>query len=257
MMAGASNVNTIQSVDRAFQIVETIQQLEGATISEIAEAVDLSKSTVYRHLYTLGRRGYVVEDGAQYHVGLKFLDPAIHAKKRKRVYKLTEPKVEQLAENTGERAQFITHENGRGIHVHSAVGENGIQTESRVGRTVYLHATSVGKTILAHLPECRVEEIVDRHGLPRLTSNTITSMDGLFDELERVRERGYAFNRAERRKGMMAIGAPVFDPQDRILGGISVTGPRRRMEAEHESSLPDVLLDITDEVQLRLEYPQL
>jgi DNA-binding IclR family transcriptional regulator len=256
MSKATSDDNTIQSVDRTFRIVEIIQHHNGASLTEVADAVGLSKSTAYRHLYTLIQHGYVVREGDQYHVGLRFLDPAIHAKTRKQVYRITEPKVEQLAERTGERAQFITHENSRGIHIHSAVGENGIRTESRVGQRVYLHTTSVGKCILAYLPRSDVERIIDRQGLPKLTENTITTREELFANLERIRERGYGFNRAERRNGMMAIGAPILDPQDRVLGGISVTGPQRRMESEHREYLPDLLIDLADEIQLRLEYPQ-
>lgn len=246
----------VQAVDRTFRIVETVQRRSGAQLTELADELGIAKSTVHRHLRTLMKHGYVVKERDTYHVGLRFLDPAIHARDRKEIYRIVEPKVRELADETGERVQFIAEENGFGIHVHSEVGENGIQTESRVGKLVYLHATSVGKSILAHLPRDRVEGIIDRRGLPKVTENTITSREELHEALERVRERGYACNRAERRRGMMAIGVPVFDPHDRVLGGISVTGPIRRMESEHEEYLPNLLLDAADELRLRMEYPQ-
>lgn len=248
--------SAIQSVDRSFRIVEFIQERNGARIADLANEFDTAKSTIHRHLQTLNHHGYVVNEGGTYHVGLRFLDPAIHAKYRRDEYRLIEPKVELLAEETGERAQFIVEENGLGIHVHSEVGERGLLTESRVGKMVYLHATSVGKTVLANLPTERVEEILDQHGLPRLTENTITDRETLLAELETVRERGYALNEAERRRGMEAIGTVVKTPAGEILGGISVTGPIRRMKAEHEDQLPNVLIDIAEEIRLRLEYPQ-
>lgn len=248
--------STIQSVDRSLRIVEFIQSQEGARVAELAAEFDMAKSTVHRHLQTLKHHGYVVNEGGTYQVGLRFLDPAIHAKNRRDEYRLIEPKVELLAEETGERAQFITEENGLGIHVHSEVGERGLLTESRVGKMVYLHATSVGKAILANLTEERVGAIVDQHGLPRLTDDTIADLDTLRAELAEVRECGYAFNEAERRRGMMAIGTPVKMPSGEVLGGISVTGPIRRMKAEHEEYLPEMLLDHAEEIRLRLEYPQ-
>jgi DNA-binding IclR family transcriptional regulator len=164
--------------------------------------------------------------------------------------------VERLADETGERAQFITNENGLGIHIFSKVGENGIQSESRIGKLVYLHTTSVGKSILASLPREHVEKVLDRYGLPELTPNTITNRDELFKNLEEVRDRGYAMNKAERRNGMMAIGTVATKPDGSVIGGISVTGPQRRMQEEHMEYLPDLLLDIAEEIRLRLEYPQ-
>lgn len=245
----------INSVERAFQIVEVVQSLDGARLSELDAELDVAKSTIHRHLATLEDIGYLVCDDNEYRVGLRFLNPAIHARSRRPEYRFIEPKVEQLASETGERAQFIAEEHGRGIHVFSAVGEQGIQTESQVGKLVYLHATSVGKNILAHLPQQRVEAILDQHGLPKLTDNTITSRSALLEELDTVRERGYAYNRAERRDSLQAVGVPVKDPEGRILGGISVTGPHRRMESAH-GDLPERLLDITEEITIRLAYPQ-
>jgi len=245
----------IKSVERAFHIVETVKLLDGARLSDLDAELDVAKSTIHRHLATLEDIGYLVRDDDEYRIGLRFLNPAIHARSRRPEYRDIEPKVEQLATETGERAQFIAEEHGRGIHVFSAVGEQGIQTESRVGKLVYLHATSVGKNILAHLPRQRVEGILDQHGLPKLTDNTITSRSALFEELETVRKQGFAYNRAERRESLLAVGVPIKDPDGRILGGISVTGPRRRMESDHRD-LHDKLLDISEEITIRLAYPQ-
>lgn len=252
---GETERERIKSVKRAFNIVESIQERDGATLMELATEVDTAKSTIHRHLSTLQEQGYIVKEDNQYYIGLRFLNPAIYARNRRSEYQLIKPKIDQIAEETGERAQFITEEHGRGIHVFSSVGERGIQTESRVGKLVYLHATSAGKNILAHLPQERVMDILDRHGLPQLTENTITSRDTFLNELETVRERGYAFNLAERRENMQAVGVPVRDPNGEILGGISITGPRRRMESDY-SDIPDTLLDITEEITLRLTYPQ-
>jgi DNA-binding IclR family transcriptional regulator len=256
MIPDIDDDSRIKSVDRTFRIIEAIQEAEGARIADLADEFQMAKSTIHRHLKTLEQHGYVVNEGGTYQIGLRFLDPAIHARYRREEYRLIEPKVELLAHETGERAQFITEENGLGIHVHSEVGKSGILTESRVGKMVYLHATSVGKSILAKLPEQRVDEIIAQHGLPKLTDNTTTVPEELKRELERVRDRGYAFNKAERRQGMEAIGVPVTTPTGTVLGGISVTGPVRRMESEHEDYLPDMLLDIAEEIKLRLEYPQ-
>lgn len=247
---------TIQSVDRTFSIIEYIQQNNGASLLRLTDAFDISKSAIHYHLNTLMKYGWVVKDGDTYHIGLRFLDPAMHSRNQKSEYQLIRPRVVKLAEETGERAQFITEENGRGIHVYSELGENGIQSNSRVGKLVYLHATSAGKAILASMDKEEVESIIDAHGLPKMTGNTITTREKLLETLEETRERGYAFNRAERRNRLMAIGAPIKHPSGRVLGALSVTGPVRRMRDEHQDYLPDLLLDVTEETRLRLEYPQ-
>jgi len=103
---------------------------------------------------------------------------------------MAEDIVEQLAEQTEERAQFIVEEHGRGVYLHTATGNHAVQVNSRLGRVKSLHNSASGKAILPQLPEERVEEIVDRWGLEASTENTITDYDELLAELELVRDRG-------------------------------------------------------------------
>lgn len=251
-----SDKEEIQSLDRAFRLVGYIQNKNGVTLSKLNEHFDLSKSSILRHMNTLEKHGYIVKENGAYYIGMRFLDLGIHARDRRQEYQAIKPKVDLLADETGERAQFITEENMLGYHVYTSIGENGIRSESQTGERVYLHVTSVGKTILASLSESRVNEILDCHGLPALTETTITNREQLFEDLETIREQGYAINQGERRNGMMAVGAPIKASDGDILGGISVTGPTRRMESEHLDTLPNLLLDLTEDINLRLRYSQ-
>jgi len=246
----------LKTLDKAFRIVDFIKANDGVTLGEITEEFGVAKSTVHRHLQTLLAHGYLIKEGDQYHLGLRFLDPAIHARSRRQGYGIIEKKVEALADETGERAQFITAENNLGIHVFSAIGSDGIESESRVGKIVYLHTTSAGKAIMAHIDSEQIDEVIGQNGLPKLTENTITSRAALEEELKTIRERGYATNRAERRSGMVAIGTPVMTAREEVLGAISVTGPFRRMESVHIEYLPDLLLDMTEDIKLRMEYTE-
>lgn len=247
---------TIQAVDRTFHIIELIQTNNGVTLTDLTTEFGFSKSTIYYHLNTLMKYGYVTREDGEYRIGLRFLDPAVHAINRNPEYQIIKPKVKYLADETNERAQFITEENGVGIHVFSEIGENGVQSESRVGKTVYLHTTSAGKAMLASMPEDRINRIIKEYGLPKMTEQTITSRGELFSALEEIRERGYAVNRAERKEGLMAIGTSINDSSGKTIGAISVTGPLRRMEGTHEEHLPELLLDVSEEIQLKFEFPQ-
>jgi DNA-binding IclR family transcriptional regulator len=245
---------TIKSVDQAIQLIKHVGEAGGATLSEIADACEFSKSTAHHYKETLMRHGYLVREGDTYHVGLRLLDPAIRARERRTEFDMIKPKVTELAEETGERAHFIVEENGLGIKVYNHVGEQGIETGARVGKTVHLHVSAAGKSILSCKEPAEVDAIIDQHGLPKFTEATITTREELCAELEETRERGYAFIRGERRSGLHTIGAPVTTSNGEILGALSVTGPVRRMENTHEAYLPDLLLDLTEEIQIRLDY---
>lgn len=256
-MVSNGTTQEISAVDFSFRIVEEIRECDGATVPSLASEFDVSNSTIYRHLTTLRKHGYVVEEDGEYHVGLRFLEPGISARRRRAIHQLAGEKTRQIAAETGERAQYIVEENGLGVHMFCEVGEKGIRTRTIEGTQVPLHTISVGKAILAHLPEDRVDEIIREHGLPSYTENTITDRTELKDELETIRAEGVAYNRSERISDIYSVGVPVLDPDGMVHGGFSVTGPSRRIHDQRLVELEDMLLSTAEEVELRIQYSEL
>lgn len=254
-MGKQASEGRVKTIERMFVITDALKELDGARISEIGEYTDLANSTIHRHLNTLNDMGYVVKEGDVYQVGLGFLDIGEYVRNRKKAYQLAESKVQELAEETDERCQFVVEEHGRGVYVHVETGSHAVETNSRIGKKLYLHSTSVGKAILAHLPDQRVDEIVDEWGLPKQTENTITTREELEAELEQIRERGVAYNREGNIKGLRSVGTPVLGPSNQIIGALSISGPTHRMKGtKYEETMPDLLLGAANELELNLEY---
>ncbi|WP_227378939.1 IclR family transcriptional regulator [Haladaptatus halobius] len=246
----------IEAVNKAIQIIELLKERNGAGVTELASQLDWPKSTVHAHLQTLKENEYVVYENDEYVLGFRFLELGEYVKHRKDVYALIEPKIEQLAEETGERVQFVVNEHGDGVYIRIAEGEQAVSTGSSLGRRrTMLHATAAGKAILAFLPEEQVYDIIERTGLPELTPNTITEESELLDALEEVRERGYAFNHEEHIEGLQAVAAPVEDSGGDVIGAISVSGPAHRVKGERMTEdIPDKILGVRNEVELDIIY---
>lgn len=245
----------LKTLARCFEVIDALQQLDGARVTELAEHMELSPSTVHGYLSTLEEHRYVIKTGDEYRIGLKFLHVGGGALVDREGYKTGRRKVEQLASDTGERAQFIVEEHGIGIYLHTASEETSVQIDSRIGKETHLHSSAAGKSILAHLPERRVDEVVERWGLPELTPNTITNRDTLDEELEEIRDQNYAFNDNESTVGLRAVGAPVIGPNDRVIGALSVSGPSNRMDGTwYTEELPTLLLGAANEIELKITY---
>lgn len=182
---------------------------------------------------------------------------AHHTRNRKEAYNIAEDVTKAIAHETGDRVSFITEENGWGIVLATDIGEHGIYADIHIGQQVPLHASAVGKAILAELSQTRVDEILDRHGLPQLTENTITERSTLFEELDEIQERGYAINHAERVDGLKAVAVAVTDLNDTVLGGFSVSGPIRRMSTERiHDEVSETVLSMAEEFELRSRYSE-
>ena len=249
-------LKSIEAVNKSLRVVEALKDMDGARVTELADELGWAKSTVHSHLESLESNKYVVYEDGQYVLGFRFLDIGEYVKHRKSYYSLIQSKIDELAEETGERVQFMTNEHGDAVYVRIAVGDRAVSTGGYLGRRrTMLHATAAGKAILAHLPEDEVERIIDRKGLIRQTPNTITDRETLFQELEEVRERGYAFNRGEHIDNLHAVATPIDDPDDNVLGALSIAGPAHRMRGEWlEEELPDHILGVRNEIELDIAY---
>ena len=247
----ASPVKTTQ---RTLRIVELLKDLGGATIQEVAERLDMSKSSAHDYLKTLEHEGYVVRDGYTYCVGLKFMDLGGYARVQNDLYAEAKPVMKELAEETEELVSLLVEEHGRGCFISRSRGSKAVNLETYVGECIELHSTALGKAVLAHLPEERVDAIIERYGLEKRTENTVTDPDALSAELEHIREEGTAVGMEERIQGLCSIAVPII-PNGEILGSLSIAGPRRRLETDEiQAEHIDRLQNARNVIELNLQH---
>lgn len=250
-----TNRPTLQSVRTSIGVVEALYELDGAGVTELADHLDMAKSSVHRHLSTLYDEDYVTRDNGEYHLSLQFLELGEYVQYRDDIRVLAEPKVEELRERTGERAQFVVEEHGYVRYVHRSTADEGVKTISGTGKRVRMHAIAGGKAILAFLPEEEVHGILDRRGLPAFTENTVTDRDALLEELATIHDERVSFDDEECVAGLRAVGVPVLGPDEEVLGALTVAGPKNRMKGSvYETEIPDLLLGAANELELRITF---
>lgn len=244
----------VATTTTVFDIVESIQDLDGAGVSEIARRIDRAPSTVHKHLNTLVDLEYVVKEGTEYRLSLQFMNHGRYVRNNSPLIPVAKRPIEQLADTVGDFVWVIVEEHGWAVHVLKASGEHGIQTHGKIGKRSYLHYLAAGKAMLAFMSGERRERILDRRGLPAKTEQTITDRETLYEALEAIRERGYAFNEEEAVDGLRAVGAPILD-DDEVIGAVCVCAPANRLRGDRfRRELPEVLLGTTNEIELMLSY---
>ncbi|RDZ52740.1 IclR family transcriptional regulator [Haloferax sp. Atlit-6N] len=245
----------MKTTHKLFRIIEELRDRNGARVSELATELELPKSTVHRHLKTLEEREYVMKTGDLYHIGSRFLYIGMGVNNRHEAFAQIEPKVKALASETDERAQFMIEEHGYLVYIYRETGEHAVQTNTQLGKRMPIHATSGGKAILAQLTDDQIARIIERHGLPKITENTITDEDELYDELREIRDEGVSFNDQEYIEGLRSVSVPVIKPNGQPLGAIGISGPQNRFKGEfYREELPDKLLGVVNEVELNMKY---
>jgi DNA-binding IclR family transcriptional regulator len=222
----------VKTLGKTVAIVESLKDRRAAELGELADALDMNKSTVHNHLSTLREHEYVVKNGDEYQLSLQFLHIGGVLRHEQELYEVAKPKLDDLAAETGELVTLATPERGLAVVLYRTKGTQAVDINTHVGSQVTLHNSGLGKAILAHLPAARVDEILAERGLPAATPNTITDEERLEDELQQIEAQGYAFDDEEQWRGLRCISAPVLTDDGTVKGSISISAPKSRMESE-------------------------
>lgn len=244
-MAGDEKLTTTAT---SIRLLEMISEQNGATLRDLVSETELAKSTVYKHLSTLQANDLLVKKGEQYLLSLHHLTLGKQAVEMRDSYRLVEQKIDELRNRIKADIDFTVEENGRLILVSEATRT---MSESIFvpGNEFYLHNTAAGKAILAAYSEDHVNEILNTHGLPQQTDKTIQSRSELKSELESIRENGYALNDGECVEGYRSVGSVIMNPDDSVLGAISIGGPVYRIDhARLENDFAELVCETTAEI---------
>lgn len=243
----------VASVQTVLAIVEYLEGAGSAGVTEIADGVGSSKSTVHNHLTTLRDGGYVVNEDGRYRLGLRFLGLGESTRLQTDLYEVARPQIEDLVEGTDLVGNLAVEEDRTGYYLYRSRGSDDIRFSTRAGETYDLHCSATGKALLAHLTSDRLESVLDSLELRRHTEHTITDRAELRRELERVRDSGVAFDEEEYGRGLRCVGVPVFGVDDAVVGAVSLSGPAAEMTGErYRETLPDRLRAAKNRIEVNL-----
>ncbi|WP_231495780.1 IclR family transcriptional regulator [Paucisalibacillus sp. EB02] len=230
-----SNVLTVQSVDRALEIIEKLKDNpNGIGVTDLSVMLGVSKSTVHRLLMSLSQGNYVKKDSVteRYQLGLKFLELGDIVSENLDVRKLASPLLKELSTKTSETVHLVVMEYNEVVYIDKVESPETIRMYSRVGKRASMHCTGVGKVFLAHLPEWDVERIIKEKPMVKFTENTLITKEDLFIELRRIKSKGYAIDNEEHEVGVKCIAAPIIDYKGNIIAAVSVSAPIMRLNDE-------------------------
>ncbi len=245
--------NTIQSLDRAMEVLEHLAEVPGPTLTELAERLDQSPATIYRILVTLQNRGMVeIESEHQtWFIGPKAFLVGSSFLRRTGLVERSRPVMRWLMEETGETANLGIERRDQVLFVSQVETHASIRAFFPPGTQSPMHASGIGKALLAQYPAARIDKIL-AVGLERFTPTTFTNPDLLRRELREIHERGYSVDNEERSEGMRCIAAAIFDATGEAVAGVSVSGPVSRVTMADVDRLGQVVAGVAREISLGL-----
>lgn len=254
-MVKSDRGQTVGATETSIRVLDAIRSLGGeAETKELVDELSMAQSTVYKHLRTLEAEDLVVKHDGRYRIGARCLEFGGVVRRYDHVFQTAKSDIQDMADETGELANLMFEDRGMGVYVYTARGENAVNIDTGIGKRVHLNCTALGKALLSTMPDDRIDEIIDRRGLPRRTERTITDRDALMDEIARVRNEGVAYERNQRVEGICCVAAPITTEGKR-RAAISVSGPERRMSEDRlRTELTEIVQRAANVIQLNLAY---
>jgi DNA-binding IclR family transcriptional regulator len=229
------NSPTVQVIERMFTLIDVLASREEAiSLKEISEKSGLHPSTAHRILNDLATGRYV--DRSQpgsYRLGMRLLELGNLVKGRLNVRDAAIAPMRELHKLIQQPVNLSIRQGDEIIYVERAFSErSGMQVVRAIGGRAPLHLTSVGKLFLAADDPQRIRAYAARTGLRGQTKNSITSLEVLERELSKVRQYGQAYDNEELEQGVRCIAAGIYDDQDKLVAGLSISAPSGRLDEE-------------------------
>jgi len=220
----------VQVVGKALDIIELVgQSVEPLSLAQIARAVRQSKSSVFRVLCTLERKGILVRKPGDLYAATHAANAATSHQSVGKLLRVAEPAMRELAREFRETVSMaVLFENHIGV-VAVTDSPQKIRMGNVVGGLIPPYASSLGKCITAHQTEAIRDHLLRTYGINPFTPNTITDEAQLDEEYRRVREQGFAVDREESTLYGCCFAAPIWTSPDRVTAAISVSFPKARL----------------------------
>jgi DNA-binding IclR family transcriptional regulator len=240
-----------RAIDVLFAFTATRKEL---TLAELADLCGLSKATLLRYLEVLRSYRLVERSGNVYHLGLGSFELGSNFLANLDVLHVARRFMEDLAADCSETVSLAIADGAEVVYTDIARGQAEIGVQSRVGARQPAHCSALGKVLLAWTPVAHREEHLYAQPLLRLTPHTICERGALEAELERIRERGCAYDEEERSEGIRCVAAPIRDYTGTVVAAISVSGAAFRMQEDHMAAARQGVVGAADGISARMGW---
>jgi DNA-binding IclR family transcriptional regulator len=251
------NMNSVRAIDRAIDILNVFSVDHPVlTIDKIISMTKLPKTTAYRILYTLELRGLIQYDQKKqtYRLGLKMLEYAGTLTTFLDVRQEAEEILIKLQTETKQTVIMAMVEQETFVYVFIRENPVGFKYSSYIGMRRPNNFGVLGQIIMAFSTEDELNRLLTKYPLTKMTSKTVTDLNVLRDRFKKITEEQVYADMEETYEGGVAVGAPVFDAEGKLIAAIAAYGPAWELNGEHLESVKLMVKDAANQISLKMGY---
>jgi IclR family acetate operon transcriptional repressor len=215
-----------------FRLLDRLSSQTSASLHDLSTSTGIPKSTVFRLLVTLQHLDIVKRDepSKSYRLSAKSPGQTLGLPSTEGLRRAALPYMLELRNEFGETVNLGQLQHDRVVYIEVVPSEFALRLSERPGASVEAYSTALGRSILAFSTDGVAQSILGKRTLPRLTPHTMVEPALILEELERIREQGYAVEKEEGALQATCLGAPILDAKGFAVAAISISGPTYRFE---------------------------
>lgn len=242
---------------RALSILETVSESQRPmTATEINHELNLPKPTIHRLCLMLEKHGYLQQhiDGRGYLHGNRLSKMALGILNNNYLLRIEQHAVlKRLSTEIGETCNIAVPNGTEIIYYDRVETDRPLRIQFKINDRVPIHCTASGKLFLSHLSLSQRNRVMEKLELESKTPNTITDINELKKEIERIKEQGIGIDNEEFVKGMVAVSTPIVNNKGRFYGALAMHAPIARMPLERCISKVPQLKEAAKEIVKLIE----
>lgn len=217
----------VQALDRGLRILEILSEKTEMSITELAEMLNVDKSTVSRLVETLRQHDMVQlnKSTKKYRMGFRILHFGKSLEKNLNIIDIARPILKDVSEKLNENVHLCAFNNTMAYVIDQVVRDSAYSISATIGMIEPMHASSVGKCILAYRPEHTLRQMLHNYEYTRYTEKTIQDEDALLRELAKIKRQGFAMDDEEVSVGIRCVAVPIFSYGNQVRYSIGISVP--------------------------------
>jgi IclR family transcriptional regulator, KDG regulon repressor len=236
----------VQTLEKSIEVIELLSTdgfNGGLGISELSNKLGIGKSTIHRILDTLLAYNFVEKcsENSKYRLGWKLFEIGNLVPQQRNLSNFDIGILQDLCNKYQETVNLGVRVKDKVVTISRMKPKTSLVASHQIGSQEPLHATSTGKALICQFSREELIEILGDGPFEAFTRNTITSMDQLVTELEKIKAQNYSIDDEELCAGLSCIAMPVRNFNNEIIAAISVSGPTTRLNFSKIMSIKEGL----------------
>lgn len=239
MTKDLDDINIIKSAIKIFDVLELVIKEKKITLTDISDKTEYTKSTTQRILNTLKYLNYIDQDNTthEYFPTMKIHTLSQHLMISNIIKKTARKHLEEMADKINETINLGILDGYTIIYLDKIVSTSPLRVDINSSMNIPIYCSALGKSIAAFSST----EYSFNNSYIKYTNNTISSDEEFKKELQNIRKQGYAIDNEEFVEGLVCVGMPILDKNNRAIASLSISIPKIRFESNKIKDYIDLL----------------